>query len=174
MTHAEKHHRKYNYHHMETTRTSNDAQPLPPHCYRACITWFLLRPSWRSSANRCACNRKSFRRRTHWALFTQMPSKHLRQDIWLCEAFSMLFFLSWPSKHIKCTTYSTACNSNNNSETKVFGLSSENGFKCLVGLWSHCFCLQCSHVLCLLCCDPVHPVHGLRKWIIVHCKQQLQ
>lgn len=92
MTHAEKHHRKHNYHHMETARASNDTQPFAPRCYRACITWFLLRPSWRSSANRCACNRKSFPRRTHWALFTQTPSKHLRQDIWLWEAFSMLFF----------------------------------------------------------------------------------
>lgn len=170
MTHGEKHRRKHDYHHMETARTSNDTQPFPPCCYRACITWFLLRPSWRSSANRCACNRKSFRRRTHWALFTQTPSKHLRQDIWLWEDFPCCFSKAGllpglRHKHIKHTTYSTAYNTNSNKKTL---LVIREWFQMFVGTLMLLFVSTsrvCSRVLCLPCCDPVHPVHGLRKWI---------
>lgn len=80
-----------------------------PCSFHVCVTWcqFLPCPCWCSSTNHCACNRKSFYCCTDWLLFTQTPPKHLRQDIWLWEVFSMLFSQSWPSSWVKPWTHET-------------------------------------------------------------------
>lgn len=110
MTHAKRHHRKnkkitttWEYCIFIACGVCKNASQFPPYCFHVCVTWcqFLPCPTWCSSANHCACNRKSFYCCNDWVLFTQNPPKHLRQDMWLWEVFSMLFSQSWPSPWVK-------------------------------------------------------------------------
>lgn len=71
-----------------------NALQFPPCCFHVCVTWcqFLSCPTRCSSANHCACTRKSFYCCNDWVLFKQNSPKHLRQDMWLWEVFFHVVF----------------------------------------------------------------------------------
>lgn len=100
------------------------ATELSNHSFQVCVTWCqcLLCPSQWPSANHCACNRKSYHCCTDWVLFTQTQPKHLRQDIWLWEVFSMLFPQSLLSLWVKTQTCETQ-NSQYRSRKKTYVMS---------------------------------------------------